>query len=300
MSSIERASIPLISMKIEPKSKADKSALLGALADLTQADPSLSFTVDAESGETFLGGESELQLDGAVDNLISSGLGISVGAPQVAYREVLARRVDVDYTHNKQVGSVRQFARVKLRLEPNETGKGNEFAAEIVGSTVPEKYFPSVEKGVRSVWENGVLIGFPLVDMTVTLLDGAFHEGHSAAAAFEIAARQAIREGCKRAGVKILEPIINLQVLTPSGCVVGIIDDLNSRRANISRQELRGDETFIDAQVPLGNMFGIMSSLRKLSHSRASHRMSFSHYQEIPRNVTPDPGTFPPAVGMRA
>jgi elongation factor G len=277
---------PVINLKIEPKTKADQEKMSIALNTMSLEDPSFRVSVDQESGETILKGMGELHLDIKVDILKRTyGVDANVGAPQVAYRETLARRAEVDYTHKKQTGGTGQFARVKLVLEPNETGKGNAFDAKIVGGSVPKEYIPGVEKGIKSVWDTGVLIGFPLVDMKVTLIDGAFHEVDSSAIAFEIASRAAMREGCEKGGVKILEPIMDVEVVTPGEFVGGIIGDINGRRGQIRSQEMRGNATVIRAFVPLANMFGYVSQLRSMSTGRASYTMQFAHYADVPRNV---------------
>ncbi len=277
---------PVIEMKIEPKTKADVEKMGVALAKLSTEDPSFRVTSDQESGETIIKGMGELHLEIKVDILKRThGVEVNVGAPQVAYRETLARETQIDYTHKKQTGGTGQFARVKLRLEHNEAGKGNEFDSDIVGGTVPKEYIPGVQKGVQSVWDTGVLIGFPMVDMKVTLFDGAFHEVDSSAIAFEIAARQAMREGCQKGGVKLLEPVMDVEVVTPGDFVGGIIGDINSRRGQIRNQEMRGNATVIRANVPLANMFGYVSQLRSMSQGRASYTMQFAHYAEVPRNV---------------
>ncbi len=277
---------PVIEMKIEPKTKADVEKMGVALAKLSTEDPSFRVTSDQESGETIIKGMGELHLEIKVDILKRThGVEVNVGAPQVAYRETLARETQIDYTHKKQTGGTGQFARVKLRLEHNEAGKGNEFDSEIVGGTVPKEYIPGVQKGVQSVWDTGVLIGFPMVDMKVTLFDGAFHEVDSSAIAFEIASRQAMREGCQKAGVKLLEPVMDVEVVTPGDFVGGIIGDINSRRGQIRNQEMRGNATVIRAHVPLANMFGYVSQLRSMSQGRASYTMQFAQYAEVPRNV---------------
>ena len=277
---------PVIEMKIEPKTKADVEKMGVALAKLSTEDPSFRVTSDQESGETIIKGMGELHLEIKVDILKRThGVEVNVGAPQVAYRETLARETQIDYTHKKQTGGTGQFARVKLRLEHNEPGKGNEFDTEIVGGTVPKEYIPGVQKGVQSIWDTGVLIGFPMVDMKVTLFDGAFHEVDSSAIAFEIASRQAMREGCQKAGVKLLEPVMDVEVVTPGDFVGGIIGDINSRRGQIRNQEMRGNATVIRAHVPLANMFGYVSQLRSMSQGRASYTMQFAHYAEVPRNV---------------
>jgi len=277
---------PVINMMVEPKSKADQEKMGVALAKLATEDPSFRVNTDPESGETIIRGMGELHLEIKVDILRRThGVEVATGAPQVAYRETLARMAEIDYTHKKQTGGSGQFARVKLRLEPQEAGSGNEFDADIVGGVVPKEYIPGVEKGVKSVWDTGVLIGFPLVDTKVTLFDGAFHEVDSSAIAFEVASRQAMREGCQKAGVKLLEPIMDVEVVTPGDFVGGVIGDINSRRGQIRNQEMRGNATVVRAHVPLANMFGYVSQLRSMSQGRASYTMQFAHYAEVPRNV---------------
>jgi elongation factor G len=277
---------PVINMMVEPKSKADQEKMGTALAKLATEDPSFRVNTDQESGETIIRGMGELHLEIKVDILRRThGVEVATGAPQVAYRETLARMAEIDYTHKKQTGGSGQFARVKLRLEPQEAGSGNDFDADIVGGVVPKEYIPGVEKGVKSVWDTGVLIGFPLVDTKVTLYDGDFHEVDSSAIAFEVASRQAMREGCQKAGVKLLEPIMDVEVVTPGDFVGGVIGDINSRRGQIRNQEMRGNATVVWANVPLANMFGYVSQLRSMSQGRASYTMQFAHYAEVPRNV---------------
>ena len=277
---------PVIEMKIEPKTKADVEKMGVALAKLAAEDPSFRVTSDQESGETIIKGMGELHLEIKVDILKRTHkVEVNVGAPQVAYRETLARATEVDYTHKKQTGGTGQFARVKLRMEANEPGAGNEFESEIIGGVVPKEYIPGVEKGVQSVWDSGVLIGFPMVDMKVTLYDGNYHEVDSSAIAFEIASRQAMREGCNKAGVKLLEPIMDVEVVTPGDFVGSVIGDINSRRGQIRSQEMRGNATVVRANVPLANMFGYVSQLRSMSQGRAMYTMQFAHYAEVPRNV---------------
>jgi elongation factor G len=278
---------PVIEMKVEPKTKADQEKMATVLHMLSVEDPSFRVSVDPESGETILKGMGELHLDIKVDIMRREphNIAVTVGAPQVAYRETLARATDIDYTHKKQTGGTGQFARVKLKLEPNETGAGNVFETSVIGGTVPKEYIPGVEKGIESVWNNGVLIGFPMVDMKVTLYDGAFHEVDSSAIAFEIAARSAVKEGCEKGGVKLLEPIMDVEVVSPQDFVGGVIGDINSRRGQIRDQQMRGNAAVIKAFVPLANMFGYVSQLRSFSQGRASYTMQFAHYAEVPRNV---------------
>jgi elongation factor G len=277
---------PVIEMKIEPKTKADVEKMGVALSKLAAEDPSFRISTDQESGETIIKGMGELHLEIKVDILKRTHkVEVNVGAPQVAYRETLARAVEHDYTHKKQTGGTGQFARVKLRLEPNEPGQGNEFESEIIGGVVPKEYIPGVEKGIQSVWDSGVLIGFPMVDMKVTLFDGAYHEVDSSTIAFEIASRQCMREACAKAGVKLLEPIMDVEVVTPGDFVGSVIGDINSRRGQIRSQEMRGNATVVRANVPLANMFGYVSQLRSMSQGRAMYTMQFAHYAEVPRNV---------------
>jgi len=277
---------PVIEQAIEPKAKGDQERMGIALQKLAAEDPSFRVATDPESGQTIIKGMGELHLEIKVDILKRTHkVDVNVGAPQVAYRETLARSTEVDYTHKKQTGGTGQFARVKLRLEPNEPGKGNEFVSEIVGGVVPKEYIPGVEKGVQSVWDAGVLIGFPMVDTRVTLFDGAYHEVDSSTIAFEIAARAAMKEGAERAGVKLLEPIMDVEVVTPGDFVGSVIGDVNSRRGHIRSQEMRGNATVIRAFVPLANMFGYVSQLRSMSQGRAMYTMQFAHYAEVPRNV---------------
>ena len=279
---------PVIEMKIEPKTKADQEKMATVLHMLSVEDPSFRVSVDQESGETIIKGMGELHLDIKVDIMRREphNVSVNVGAPQVAYRESLSRATEIDYTHKKQTGGTGQFARVKLKLEPNEIGAGNEFISKVIGGTVPKEYIPGVEKGVNSVWDQGVLIGFPMVDMKVTLFDGAFHEVDSSAIAFEIATRQAMKEGAQKGGVKLLEPIMDVEVVTPGDFVGGVIGDINGRRGQIKNQEMRGNATVIRANVPLANMFGYVNQLRSMSQGRASYTMQFAHYAEAPRNVT--------------
>ncbi len=278
---------PVIEMKVEPKSKGDQEKMAQVLHTMAVEDPSFRVSVDQESGETILKGMGELHLDIKVDIMRREphNIEVNVGAPQVAYRETLVRATEIDYTHKKQTGGTGQFARVKLRIEPNEIGAGNVFESEIVGGTVPKEFIPGVEKGISAIWDQGVLIGFPMVDIKVTLFDGAFHEVDSSAIAFEIASRAAMKEGAQKAGLKLLEPVMDVEVVTPGDFVGGVIGDINSRRGQIRNQEMRGNATVIRANVPLANMFGYVSQLRSMSQGRASYTMQFAHYSEVPRNV---------------
>jgi elongation factor G len=277
---------PVIEIAIEPKSKADQEKLGVALAKLAAEDPSFRVSTDQESGQTILKGMGELHLDIKVDILKRTyKVDANIGAPQVAYREKISKTATVDYTHKKQSGGSGQFARVKIELEPNEPGKGFEFENEIVGGAVPKEYIPGVEKGLESVLGAGVLAGFPVVDLKVRLVDGAYHDVDSSALAFEIASRAALREGLQKGGSVLLEPIMKVEVVTPEDYTGSVIGDLNSRRGQIQGQDMRGNANVINAMVPLANMFGYVNNLRSFSQGRATFTMQFDHYEQVPNNV---------------
>ncbi len=277
---------PVIEVAVEPKTKADQEKMGMALNRLAQEDPSFRVSTDPESGQTIIKGMGELHLEIIVDRMKREfKVEANVGAPQVAYRETITRRQEVDYTHKKQTGGSGQFARVKIVLEPQEQGAGFLFDSKVVGGSVPKEYIPGVEKGVRSVLDNGVLAGFPMLDLKVSLIDGAYHEVDSSALAFEIAARAAFREAAQKAGPKLLEPIMKVEVVSPEDYVGGVIGDLTSRRGQILGQEMRGNATVINAMVPLANMFGYVNTLRSMSQGRAQFTMQFDHYAQVPQNV---------------
>ncbi len=277
---------PVIEIAIEPKSKADQEKLGIALSKLAAEDPSFRVSTDMESGQTILKGMGELHLDIKVDILRRQyKVDANIGAPQVAYRETITRRAEVDYTHKKQTGGSGQFARVKIALEPGEPTSGFVFESKVIGGSVPREYIPGVEKGLKSVLDNGVLAGFPVIDLKVTLVDGAYHEVDSSALAFEIASRAALREGLQKAGPKLLEPIMKVEVVTPEEYLGGIIGDLTSRRGQVQGQEMRGNAIVVNALVPLANMFGYVNTLRSMSQGRAQFTMTFSNYAQVPQNV---------------
>jgi elongation factor G len=277
---------PVIEMKVEPKTKADQEKMAVALYKLAAEDPSFRVSTDSESGETIIKGMGELHLDIKVDILKRTHkVEVQVGAPQVAYREAITRKKTKDYTHKKQTGGTGQFARVILEIEPNEKGKGNEFESKIVGGSVPKEYIPGVEKGLNSVLTSGPLIGFPMVDIKVSLVDGAYHEVDSSAIAFEIATRQALREAFQEAGPVLLEPMMKVEVTSPEEFVGSVIGDLNSRRGQIVGTSMRGNANIINALVPLANMFGYINNLRSMSQGRASYTMQFDHYAQVPGAV---------------
>ena len=277
---------PVIEVAVEPKTKGDQEKLGVALNRLAQEDPSFRVSVDHESGQTIIKGMGELHLDIIVDRMRREfKVEANVGAPQVAFRETVSKRANVDYTHKKQTGGSGQFARVKMTIEPNEQGKGYEFENKVVGGNVPKEYIPGVQKGVQSVVESGVLAGFPILDVKVTLTDGAYHDVNSSVMAFEIAGRAAFREGALKAGPKLLEPIMKVEVVTPEDYVGGIIGDLTSRRGQVRGQETRGNAAVISAMVPLANMFGYVNNLRSMSQGRAQFTMQFDHYAQAPQGV---------------
>ncbi len=278
---------PVIEVAVEPKTKADQEKMGVALNRLAQEDPSFRVTSDDESGQTVIKGMGELHLDIIVDRMRREfKVDANVGAPQVAYRETITKTAEIDYTHKKQTGGSGQFARVKLILEPLEAGSGYEFESKIVGGNVPKEYIPGVEKGVQSVLETGILAGFPMLDLKVTLVDGAYHDVDSSVMAFEIASRAAFREAAAKAGAKLLEPVMKVEVVTPEEYMGDIIGDLNSRRGQISGTEARGVATVINAMVPLANMFGYVNTLRSMSQGRAQYTMQFDHYEQVPQAVS--------------
>lgn len=277
---------PVIEIAVEPKTKADVEKMGLALNRLAMEDPSFRVTSNTETGQTVIKGMGELHLEIIVDRLKREfKVEANVGAPQVAYRETISKEYDCDYTHKKQSGGSGQFARVKIKFIPLEPGSGFQFESTVVGGTVPKEYIPGVEKGLRASLETGVLAGFPVTDFKANLYDGAYHDVDSSTMAFEIAARAAFREGMSKAGPKLLEPIMKVEVVTPEDYMGDIIGDLNSRRGQVSGMDGRGNARVIDATVPLANMFGYVNTLRSMSQGRAQYSMVFSHYADVPQMV---------------
>ena len=278
---------PVIEVAVEPRTKADQEKMGVALSRLAQEDPSFRVTSDEESGQTIIKGMGELHLEIIVDRMKREfKVDANVGAPQVAYRETISKAAEIDYTHKKQTGGSGQFARVKFEIMPLEAGAGFVFENKIVGGSVPKEYVPGVEKGLKSVLDTGVLMGFPMLDLQVTLVDGAYHDVDSSVMAFEIAARAAFREAAQKAGPTLLEPIMKVEVVTPEEYMGDVIGDLNSRRGQISGTEPRGNATVISAMTPLANMFGYVNNLRSMSQGRAQYTMQFDHYQKVPQAVS--------------
>jgi elongation factor G len=278
---------PVIELAIEPKTKADQEKLGVALAKLAAEDPSFRVSTDHETGQTILKGMGELHLDIKVDILRRTyKVEANVGAPQVAYREKLGKPVTIDYTHKKQSGGSGQFARVIIKFEPGEPGTGFVFDSAIVGGSVPKEFVPGVEKGLEMSKDNGLLAGFPVIDVKATLIDGAYHDVDSSVLAFQIAAQAAFRELKEKGDPKLLEPIMKVECVSPEEYVGSVIGDLNSRRGMIQGQDMRGNATVINAMVPLANMFGYVNTLRSFSQGRAQFTMQFDHYEEVPQAVT--------------
>jgi len=278
---------PVIEIAIEPKTKADQEKMGIALARLAAEDPSFRVETDFESGQTIMKGMGELHLDILVDRMKREfKVEANIGAPQVAYRETIGHEVEHTYTHKKQSGGSGQFAEVKLIISPTEPGEGYSFESKIVGGAVPKEYIPGVEKGIKSVMDSGPLAGFPVIDFKVALIDGKFHDVDSSVLAFEIAARMCMREGLRKAGAKLLEPIMKVEVVTPEEYTGGVIGDLTSRRGMVQGQDSRGNAIVIDSFVPLANMFGYINTLRSMTSGRAQFTMQFDHYEPVPQNIS--------------
>ena len=277
---------PVIELSVEPKTKADQEKMGLALNRLAAEDPSFRVSTDHESGQTIIKGMGELHLEILVDRMKREfKVEANVGAPQVAYREYLAKPVDIDYTHKKQSGGTGQFGRVKVKVTPGERGSGFVFKDEIKGGNIPKEYIPAIEKGFRETAETGSLIGFPIIDFEVLLYDGAYHDVDSSALAFEIAGRGAMREVAQKSGIKLLEPIMKVEVITPEEYLGDVIGDINSRRGQIQGTDSRGNAQAVTAMVPLANMFGYVNQLRSFTQGRANYSMFFDHYDEVPANV---------------
>jgi elongation factor G len=289
----------LIEIAIEPRSKADQEKLAVALAKLVADDPTFGARLDPETGQTILEGMGELHLEAKIDLLRQKyKVEAHIGASQVAYREKITKPATVDYSHKKQSGGSGQFARVKIVAEPLPPGSGFIFEKKMPRGLVPEQYVPGVETGLRSVLGSGMLAGFPVVDLKVALIDGAYHDVDSSTVAFEIASRTALREALQKGGPILLEPIMRLEVVTPTDYSAVIISDLDSRRGQLRGQDRRGNADVIKAIVPLAQMFGYADILSRLSQRRATFTMQFNHYASVP--LPEDDPPFRPAVGMRA
>jgi elongation factor G len=282
---LEQISVPepVIHVAIEPKASADQQGLSKALQSLLREDPSLRLQHDAESGQTILSGMGELQLEVSIEKLRARhGVNVSVGRPQVAYRETISKSAEVHHVHKKQTGGPGQFAEVRLQLAPLPRGEGIQFENRIVGGAVPREFIPAVEAGIRRAALTGVVAGFPAVDFVATLVDGSFHERDSSTLAFELAAMAAFREAFAKAGPQVLEPVMAVEVITPADYLGDAIGDLNRRRGVVRGQGQRGNAATVEAEVPLKEMFGYIGSLRALSSGRAQYSMQLDHYGVVP------------------
>ena len=290
----------LVEMAIESKSRRDFDDFLVALNRLAAEDEhGFDIQIDRETGQTVVRGLSEQHLAGLVESMGRKfGIAVNAGAPQVAYRERLGRRAEIDYTLKQQWRGAGHFARIKLVFEPGEPGSGYSFESKIVGGSVPKEYIPGVERGIEASCQTGVLAGFPVVDLKATLIDGAYHDVDSSLTAFEIAARVAFKEGLAKAQCQLLEPVMRVEVVTPEDCLGEVIGDLNNRRGRIEGMEARGDEHVINAMVPLANMFGYANTLRSMTQRRGSYTIAFDHYAPVPMPPDDDDPSAP-AVALR-
>jgi len=280
---------PVISVAIEPKTKPDQEKLSVALGKLAQEDPSFKVSYDEETGQTIISGMGELHLDIIVDRLLREfKVGANVGKPQVAYRETIKQKVSAEGKFVRQSGGRGQYGHVYIDIEPVEPGADFEFVSKIVGGTIPREYIPAVGKGVKEALESGILAGFPVVDVKVTLTDGSYHEVDSSEMAFKIAGSMAFKEGAKKAKPVLLEPIMAIEVVTPEEYMGDVIGDLNSRRGRIQAMNQRANVRVVTAQVPLSSMFGYATDLRSKTQGRATYTMQFDHYEDVPKNISED------------
>lgn len=278
---------PVISVAVEPKTKADQEKMSIALQKLAQEDPSFKVSTDEESGQTIISGMGELHLEIIVDRMFREfKVEAEVGKPQVAYRETIKSSIEQEYKYAKQSGGRGQYGHVFLRIEPKEAGSGFEFVNDIKGGVVPKEYIPAVEKGCQEALQNGVLAGYPVEDIKITLFDGSYHEVDSSEMAFKLAASMCFKEGAKKANPAILEPMMKVEVETPEEYMGDVIGDLNKRRGQVNSMDERGGNKIISAFCPLAEMFGYSTDLRSQTQGRATYSMEFDHYEEVPRNVS--------------
>ena len=276
---------PVIDIAVEPKTQSDQEKMSTALSRLAAEDPSFQVTSDPESGQTIIKGMGELHLEIIVDRMLREfKVDANVGQPQVAYRETISKTAEVDYTHKKQTGG--QFARLKIKIEPLPSGSGYVFEEKVRGGNIPKDYIPGVKKGLESAMSAGIMSGFPVTDLKITLLDGAHHDVDSSVMAFEIASRAAFREIAEKAKPQLLEPVMRVEVVTPDDYLGDIIGDLNSRRGNVGGMDQRGNARIVNATVPLATMFGYVNTLRSMSQGRAQFTMHFDHYEVVPNQVS--------------
>ena len=276
---------PVISVAVEPKTKADQEKLSVALQKIAIEDPSFRVSVDHETGQTLIWGMGELHLDIIIDRLLREfKVGVNVGKPEVAYKETITTLAEAEGKYIRQTGGRGQYGHVKLIVEPNP-GKGFDFVSEIVGGVIPKEFIPAVEKGVREATQEGVLAGYPVVDVRVRLVDGSYHEVDSSDLAFAIAGSLAFKDACKRASPVLLEPIMKVEIVVPEEYLGDVLGDISSRRGKVESMDLRGNARVIIAYVPLGEMFGYATTLRSLTQGRGTFIMQFSHYERVPMHL---------------
>ncbi|MCR8699514.1 elongation factor G [Campylobacter ureolyticus] len=278
---------PVISVAVEPKTKADQEKMGIALQKLAQEDPSFQVKTDEESGQTIISGMGELHLEVIVDRMLREfKVDAEIGKPQVAYRETIRKTVEQEYKYAKQSGGRGQYGHVYLRLEPLEPGTGYEFVNDIKGGAIPKEYIPAVDKGCQEAMQGGVLAGYPVEDVRVTVYDGSYHEVDSSEMAFKLAASMGFKEGARKAGAVILEPVMKVEIETPEEYMGDVIGDINKRRGQVNNMGDRGGNKIIDAFCPLAEMFGYSTDLRSQTQGRATYSMEFDHYDEVPKNVS--------------
>jgi len=277
---------PVISIAIEPKTKPDQEKLATALQKLSQEDPTFRVTTDPDTGQTLIAGMGELHLEIIVDRLMREfKVGATVGRPQVAYRETITASIKAEARFIKQSGGRGQYGHVWLEMEPGEAGSGIVFENRIVGGVVPREYIPAVEKGVMEASQQGILGGYPVLDVNVALYDGSFHEVDSSEMAFKVAGSMAFKDGARKAGAVLLEPMMDVEVVVPEDYMGDVMGDLSGRRGKVSNMDDRAGAKVVDAKVPLAEMFGYATELRSMTQGRATYTMHFAHYEKVPQNI---------------
>ena len=290
----------VMSVPLVPADAMAALTLRAAIDEMCAADPTLGVTVGPVN-EIVLWAQSELQLEMTVDILKrGKGLNCTVGAPQVQYCETITKTLVWDYTHKRQTGGKGEYAKVRIRFQPGEPGCGFVFENAVRGSAIPEAFIPAVGKGLATAKETGVIAGFPVIDLKCILLDGGYHDVDSTERTFEIAARACFREAMPKAGPRLLEPMMKVEVATPEDHLGDVVGDLNRRRGQVTGMDAQDGLQVITAFVPLAKLFGYPSTLRHMTQGGATHTMSFSHYEQVPPALGPDDDNFPPAIGMRA
>ncbi|MCB1318153.1 MAG: elongation factor G, partial [Leptospiraceae bacterium] len=276
----------VISVAIEPKTKADQEKLGVSLQKLAQEDPSFKVKIDEETGQTIIAGMGELHLEIIVDRMMREfKVDANVGRPQVAYRETIQAKAEAETKYIKQTGGRGQYGHCFIKVGPSEPGKGYEFVNSIVGGVIPREYIPAIDKGCQECMQNGVIAGYPVVDVRVEVYDGSYHDVDSSEMAFKVAASMAFKDGCKKAKPVLLEPVMDVEVVTPEDYMGDVVGDLNRRRGRIGSMEQRGNARVVRAEVPLAEMFGYATDLRSFTQGRAAYTMQFKHYEEVPNSI---------------